>query len=129
MSKYFLDTSVIVDFFNDRAEARNLIQEIEGELTSAWICYAEIWEGIIKKPNKTEWGNKVKSFFESLSDVYGFDAGEAEIFGEIRESLRRRGELIEDLDIMIAAICMTNNLTLITGNKKHFSRIKELKLK
>lgn len=35
--------------------------------------------------------------------------------------------LIEDADLFIAAVCIVNDLQLITNNKKHFSRIHGLK--
>ncbi|MCP4148878.1 MAG: type II toxin-antitoxin system VapC family toxin [bacterium] len=30
------------------------------------------------------------------------------------------------MDLMIASICLANNVTLVTNNLKHFSRIEEL---
>ena len=41
-----------------------------------------------------------------------------------------KGENIcyEDFDLMIASICLANDLILITNNTKHFDRIKELKI-
>lgn len=39
---------------------------------------------------------------------------------------RKKGELIEDADLLIAATCIVNDLVLITNNRKHFSRIEGL---
>ena len=49
-------------------------------------------------------------------------------FAIIRGDLRKKGELIGDPDIMIAATAIVNDLNLITGNKKDFQRIKGLRL-
>jgi tRNA(fMet)-specific endonuclease VapC len=46
---------------------------------------------------------------------------------EIHADLKQRGLLIQDADILIAAIALQNNLTVIT-NDKHFSRIQNLKV-
>lgn len=46
---------------------------------------------------------------------------------DIYASLRVQGKLISDADIFVAAIAMTHNLTLITNNTNHFSRIEGLK--
>lgn len=46
----------------------------------------------------------------------------AEIYG----SLRKRGALIEDADILIAATALVHGLELVTENLSHFSRIPDL---
>ena len=128
MKKYFLDTSVIVDFFNETGGVKEIINNIEGEVVSGWICLAELWEGIQEKKNKDRWGKIIGNFFGNLDEVWGIDMATAEKFGEIRNRLRKKGELIEDLDILIAATCVAKNLVLVTGNKKHFRRIDGLEI-
>ena len=49
-------------------------------------------------------------------------------FALIRGDLRYRGELIGDPDILIAATALHHNLTLVTGNVRHFQRIAGLAL-
>ena len=44
------------------------------------------------------------------------------------ESLSSKGEMVDALDVMIASIAIVNNESILTMNKKHFERIKELKL-
>jgi tRNA(fMet)-specific endonuclease VapC len=49
-------------------------------------------------------------------------------FAEIRALLARRGELISDFDMLIAATALHYNLTVLTFNYRHFSRIPDLSL-
>jgi predicted nucleic acid-binding protein len=49
-------------------------------------------------------------------------------FAEIRALLTRRGELISDFDMLIAATALHYNLTVLTFNLRHFSRIPDLVL-
>jgi predicted nucleic acid-binding protein len=51
-----------------------------------------------------------------------------ERFAEIRAYLRRRGELISDFDILIGATAVYYDLTVLTYNMRHFTRIPDLKL-
>ena len=51
-----------------------------------------------------------------------------EQFARIRARLRRQGQLIPDLDLLIAATAVTHGLTLVTRNRRHFERIPELAL-
>ncbi len=48
--------------------------------------------------------------------------------GSSKASFKDRGMILQDMDIMIAAICLENKGTLVTHNKKHFERIKGLKV-
>ena len=52
----------------------------------------------------------------------------AERFAEIRTLLTRRGELISDFDMLIAATALHHHLTVLTFNLRHFSRIPDLAL-
>jgi predicted nucleic acid-binding protein len=45
---------------------------------------------------------------------------------EIYSTLKRRGELIGDADILIAASCLVRNMIIITNNENHFRRIDNL---
>jgi tRNA(fMet)-specific endonuclease VapC len=49
-------------------------------------------------------------------------------FAEIRSYLRRRGELIADFDILLAATAQYHQLTILTYNKRHFRRIPQVKI-
>jgi tRNA(fMet)-specific endonuclease VapC len=49
-------------------------------------------------------------------------------FAEIRALLTRRGELISDFDMLIAATALHYHLTVLTFNLRHFSRIPDLLL-
>ena len=44
------------------------------------------------------------------------------------QTLRADGMLLEDADIFMAAIAITNDATLVTRNLRHFERIEGLRL-
>jgi tRNA(fMet)-specific endonuclease VapC len=50
------------------------------------------------------------------------------IASDIYADLRRKGKTIGDADILIAAIVIRNNGTLITNNIKHYEDVKRLGL-
>ncbi len=128
MISYLLDTSVIIDYLRGKETAVQLLDNLEEEFSSSYICMSEIYEGVYRVNNPKEIVKEVTKFFTSLSGIYGVDEGIAKKFGEIRADLKRKGTLIEDLDLLIAATCLVYDLTLITFNQKHFSRIANLKL-
>jgi tRNA(fMet)-specific endonuclease VapC len=51
-----------------------------------------------------------------------------DVFAASRARLRRAGLLIPDFDLAIAATAVHHDLTLVTRNLRHFSRLPDLKL-
>ncbi len=47
-------------------------------------------------------------------------------FGIIKADLERSGQLIDDFDIVIAAIAVSHSVPVVTANLSHFKRIKRL---
>lgn len=128
MKKYLLDTSVIIAYLRGKKEIVDQINNLEGELTSSFICLSELYEGIFRVKEQEEAEKTVLSFFKGLSEVYGLDAETARVFGNIRKTLKIRGEVIEDIDLFIAATCIAYNITRVTLNKKHFEKVPHLVL-
>jgi len=60
--------------------------------------------------------------------VLGIDPEIARIFGDVKAELRRRGALIEDFDLLIAATARARGLTLVTNNTEHFGRVPDLRI-
>ena len=52
----------------------------------------------------------------------------AENFGMLKASLEKSGTRLDDFDLIIASCALAHNLTLVTNNLKHFSRIEGLKV-
>lgn len=74
--------------------------------------------------------NKVQDLDNLLIgvDILPFDEQAVRKAAEIYHKLRLSNKMIEFRDIFIAAICIVNNLELVTLNTKHFERIDELNL-
>ncbi len=57
-----------------------------------------------------------------------FAGAAAEAYGRLRAELARRGTPIGPNDLMIAAIALAQDLTLVTHNTAEFSRVPGLRL-
>ena len=64
----------------------------------------------------------------SESKILDFDCESAFRAGEIRAELEKKNESIDSEDIMIGAIALQNNESLVTRNIKHFEKISGLKI-
>jgi|SRR3989338_9449377 len=125
-----LDTSYVVDYLRGRKEAKEIYVKYssQGEILSIPSpVIMELAHGAYQSNKKEEEIKKIKDFIISLN-IYDFDEDVAWKAGEVEALLRKRGDIIEPEDIMIASICIVNNETLITRNKKHFEKIQGLKI-
>lgn len=126
-----LDSSVMVDFLRNNEKAIDFISNLRSEdIATTVINVYELESGIwaMKNANYVMRLDNLNKFLSKISllqlDTYSVDRA-AKIFGE----LSRGGKIIEDLDILIASICLVNNCdTIITKNVKHFSIIKGFKV-
>ena len=55
--------------------------------------------------------------------VFPFDENAAEEYGRLRAYLEAQGTPIGHPDTQIAAIALANDLTVVTGNVRHFQRV------
>ncbi len=60
--------------------------------------------------------------------ILPFDRAAAETYGRIRAELERAGTPLAEPDLRIGAIALTRDLTVVTGNTRHFSRIPGLRV-
>lgn len=128
---YLLDTSAIIDILRGKDDAENFIAgHIDDTFSTSCICEAEIAEGIYreKQENISLRQQQMKKVLASFHQVLPFDSQQADIAGRIRAELRRVGQLIDDLDILIAAAAMYSQAAVVTKNPKHFTRIKNLQV-
>jgi tRNA(fMet)-specific endonuclease VapC len=123
-----LDTDLLIAILRGKEEARSIVSEIDEEAKGATtaINSFEIFFGANKSSMKNE---NVKEALKLLSrlEVIPLDLSSSRKAAEISAKLAAKGEPIDYRDAMIAGIAIENDLTLVTRNKSHFSRIKNLK--
>src|SRR2546426_1929564 len=64
----------------------------------------------------------VRQFFKIVR-VLPWDADAADFYAEIRHQFVTTGQLIGELDMMIAAHSLSANAVLVTNNLRHYQRI------
>lgn len=122
-----LDTNVVIAAINRRAPhvRERLLQNLaDGVIVGVpAIVLFEIWYGIKKSTRPQRSANNLADF--SAIDVipWPFDADDAREAGDIRAALAHAGTPIGPYDILIAAQARRRGATLITANKREFSRV------
>lgn len=120
-----IDTNVFIDYLRSKDKTISVLYALPDDIKS-YITSISLYELLMGATDRIK-SNDVKLLTEDLI-VLPFDRAASLKAGMIYQDLRKRNKLIEFRDIFIGAICITNNLSLKTLNKKHFSRIKGLEL-
>lgn len=125
---YLIDTDWVAEYLKGRDPVTRTLNSLATEeLAISIITYGEIYEGIYysRDPKRSEQG-----FLQFLrgTAVLPLNRPIMKEFARIRGQLRKVGQIITDPDILIAATAIYHDLTLLTNNKRHFSRIPGLKL-
>ena len=130
----FLDTSACIDYLNGNKELKKVIEDQEDliHITSITIYEMNIgFERTKRKITEQRYKQLYKPWLEFISSMEIFALGykEAERAAEIYDALESQGQRIDDNDILIAGIMLTNGIKkLITKNVKHFERIEDIEI-
>lgn len=120
-----VETDVIIDFFSGISPGAEivlkLISQEEAALTS--VSVFELYAGIEGKRRLSQ----IEILIRDLT-IFPLDVIEAAIAGKIYTQLKSKGQLIGTHDILIAAICLANDLPLYTKNMNHFSKIEDIQI-
>jgi predicted nucleic acid-binding protein len=123
-----LDTDILIDFLRGERKIVDTIKtlEEEHELLTTSINIFELYYGA----HKTGKDKNVRAVDELTGrlEILKLTERSAKISGKILAELESEGKVIDFRDILIAGIAMENDVTLFTRNKKHFQRVKGLKL-
>jgi tRNA(fMet)-specific endonuclease VapC len=126
------DTTFLIDWsgresaLRTRAESVLLANVRAAEpLYTTRLNVAEMWIGVHRSVQRDRELERVQKILRGFR-VLEFDASAAEVFGEQSAHLITRGRPIGDMDILIAAIAITNRQRLVTRNVDHFREIRGL---
>ncbi len=91
------------------------------------IIKAELLHGAYRYGNREQRLNLLQRLFNRHRS-FTFDDRSADTYGQIRQTLEAKGQRIGPMDLLIAAIALAEELTLVTNNTAEFSRITALQL-
>ena len=125
---YLLDTDTVIYCLKGNASVIGQLQQhINDPLAISVISLMELFYGAYKSQNVEANLAKVKALELSL-EIIPNHQDTAEIFAHLKAKLESEGTRLDDFDLIIAACALTQNLTLVTNNTKHFGRIPGLKM-
>lgn len=123
--KYLADTDVLIDHLRGKKKLDPTL--LEGGVSISIITYGELLYGAEKSANKEKAKRTVLDFIENLSiKIANLSEEIMQKYATIKTGLEKKGQKLDDFDLLIASTAMSGSLVLLTRNIKHFSRIKNL---
>jgi len=125
----FLDTDIISYHFSSHTKIKDKLLELADQDERICITVINVYEILkgLKWKNNLQTEAKLMRFIEKLP-LFTINKYVINIAANIYANLRKKGISIGDSDILIAAIVIANNGTLVTNNIKHFENIEQLKV-
>jgi tRNA(fMet)-specific endonuclease VapC len=122
--RYLLDTNIIIAALASDADVLNRIDDAD-ECFVSTIVFGEMLYGAFNSTNVTANVERLRAFIDRAGFI-PCDDRTAELYGEIKTSLRQQGTPIPDNDIWIAASALQHSLVLVTRDV-HFDEVNSLR--
>jgi len=128
MKKYLIDSDILIYFLKGKQEVVQKLSQIPiDDLYISRINYTELIYGAYNSAKINQNLKVIEPFLENFT-VLEFTKASSLIFAKEKARLKKSGNIIADMDLMIASIAIENDCTLISNNIKHFERIQNLEL-
>jgi len=117
MTVILLDSSVIFDHLNGRFRRTEFLMRLMNQghiFASCPVTLTEVYSGV--RPGEEK---KTEAFLNSL-EFLPVTQEVARHAGLLRRDWQKKGQTLSYTDVTIAAIALSNDVPLLTDNKKHF---------
>ena len=125
---YLLDTNMLSAIIKQPTGevAQHLLLLDASQVTTSIIVACELRFGAAKK-NSLVLTQRVEQLL-AIMTVYPLEPDADKYYGQIRADLERKGQLIGQNDLLIAAHALALDVILVTDNVREFARVLNLKL-
>jgi len=127
MKPAIIDTDTTSYFFRNNANVVAKLDEYlqeHGFVYLSVVTYYEVLNGLYFKDAKNQTAQFEK--FVKLNQILPLTNEIAKKSAKIYADLRKKGQIVGHNDVLIAGTAIINDLTLITNNVSHFSRMSGL---
>lgn len=129
MNRVLIDTDILSYYFKgDELVVKNFEKYLQTYdlLEISILTYYEITSGLLAK-------NAIKQLnifddFVTGNIVIPVTEKSARISSELYSVMRQNGNIVDDMDLLIAGVAIENDMILVTNNENHFARIPGLKI-
>jgi tRNA(fMet)-specific endonuclease VapC len=125
--KYMLDTNICIYIIKEKP--KQVLEKFKsiafGNICISSITLSELAYGAEKSRHVEKNYNALNKFILPL-EILTYDDPAALHYADIRHKLEKNGTPIGSMDMLIAGHARSLDLTLVTNNKKEFTRVEKL---
>jgi tRNA(fMet)-specific endonuclease VapC len=120
--QYLIDTDICIFFMKGIKSVGDRFAKAGSEnCYISEITLAELKFGVENSSNPVKHRKVLADFLTGIQILPVFHS--LDVYAKEKVRLRKAGTPLDDFDILIGATAMTYELTMVTNNKEHFSRI------
>jgi len=128
MLKYLLDTNIVIYVLKRRPkEVLDVFNANASRMAISSITLSELMYGAEKSLNTDKNLEAVEEFVSHL-EVLPYDAKASQHYGQLKAALEKKGQIIGENDIHIAAHAISHGLILVSNNVRELKRVPNLAL-
>ena len=125
---FLVDTDVLIDNLRGLTDVDDWLQQhLREQLAISIITLGELYKGAYRQADPSTHLARLTPFLARFG-VINLTDSVMHRYGHEYAALRRQGNVVPDLDLLIAATALTYDFTLATRNARHFERIPGLKV-
>jgi tRNA(fMet)-specific endonuclease VapC len=124
---YALDSNIISYFLEKDAKIRERLTtetNTGNQFIMSTIVYFEVERWLLEKGAVKKHAEFKRMCHDIPPEEFNLDVWDTA--AKLYVQIRKKGQPIDNVDLMIAAFCIANNYTLVTNNTRHFERINGL---
>ena len=124
---HWLDTNICIEVLRHHPPAIQKKLLTIQEIGISTVVYGELCYGIaLSHANVQDSRREQLQQFLSLIKIYTWDESAAEHYALIRAHLQKKGTIIGNMDLLIAAHARSIGAILVTNNRREFARVPNL---
>ena len=125
---YLVDADFVINALAKQKGAHTIISRLSPQgLAISLVAVGEIYHKAYTSTNPQAYLQRFREFLYPMK-MLNLNEPIMEKFAEIRAYLFRAGKIIPDFDIIIAATALHYDLTVLTFDLDHFSRVPDLRI-
>lgn len=130
--RYLLDTNILIDFLNEVPSVVNHVLQVgTHRCCISVISLHELYIGAyLARERKEEYFARELAKINTLLEYFTVLSltTKGEEYAHIKYTLRKKGQLVDEFDMVIAGHAVSEGLTVVTDNLKHFENMPGVKV-